>query len=106
MSEQLTDDHDDEREHSTLEHGSLYWDTHRWKAYSPYREDDDFVYMVTVRRKSEIEDGLEAGSFLPHEDRLADSPFEDLDAISSFRARAADEAALLADLLADGDDEE
>lgn len=100
MSEQLSDDHDDEREHSELERGALYWDTNRWKAYSPYRADDDLVYMVTVRHESEVADALKSGSFVPHEDRLADSPFEDLDAISSFRARAAEEADLLADLLA------
>ncbi|WP_276256560.1 hypothetical protein [Halomontanus rarus] len=89
-----------------LELGKLYWDTHRWKTYAPYREDEDLVYMVTVRHKSEVADALSGGSLVAHEDRLADSQFDQLDAIESFRARAADEAHTVADLMANSGDGE
>lgn len=95
---QMTDENDDTgRENSPLEHGTLYWDTDSWKTYAPYREDDDLVYMVTVRKKSEIADAVETGLLVPHEERLADSQFDSVDAIDSFRHRPAEEVGALAD---------
>ena len=93
----------DREQANSLDLGQLYWNTQEWKTYAPYKRDGDLVYMVTVRRASEIADGLETGLLAPHDRILADSKFDQQPTHDSFRTEPSVEAERLG---ADGADDD